>query len=91
MNRLWIRNDANYRLARTIIQGIIAVIITNLDLLIGTFSIPAEYKPMMTAIIMAILSPIMAHLGTNGVEKEELPEGYFEDMEEDNGDSEEDA
>lgn len=56
-------NETIYRLGRTILQGVIGVIIANLDVLIGTFSIPVEYKPFITALVMAVLSPIMSELG----------------------------
>ncbi len=57
-------NETKYRLLRTIIQGVIGVIISNLDLLIGGITIlPLEYKPIVVAVIMAILSPIMSALG----------------------------
>ena len=78
MNRLFYNNGAKWRLLRTIIQGIIGVFVANLDLIIGSFSIPAEYKPMIAAVVMAILSPIMAELGTSEMDKPELPEDYFE-------------
>ena len=78
MNRLFYNNGAKWRLLRTIIQGIIGVFVANLDLIIGSFSIPAEYKPMIAAVVMAILSPIMAELGTAEMDKPELPEDYFE-------------
>ena len=51
------------RLARTIFQGVIGVLIANIDLLIGFFVIPPDMKPFITALVMAILSPIMATLG----------------------------
>lgn len=82
MNRLFIRNDAKYRLLRTIIQGIIGVIIANLDYLIGATPMSPECKTFIVAFIMAILSPVMATLGTEEVEKEELPDDYFEGEEE---------
>lgn len=78
MNRLFYNNGAKWRLLRTIIQGIIGVFVANLDLIIGSFSIPAEYKPMIAAVVMAILSPIMAELGTSEMDKPELPEDYYE-------------
>lgn len=78
MNRLFYNNGARWRLLRTIIQGIIGVFVANLDLIIGSFSIPAEYKPMIAAVVMAILSPIMAELGTAEMDKPELPEDYYE-------------
>ena len=64
MNTFLTSNETRYRLLRTIIQGIIGVIIANLDLLIGRFSIPPEMKPVIVALVMAILSPIMSELGT---------------------------
>lgn len=51
------------RLARTIFQGVIGVLIANIDLLIGFLVIPPDMKPFITALVMAILSPIMATLG----------------------------
>ena len=53
-------NEWQWRLARTIVQGIIGVLIANIDLIIGSFAIPVEYKTMAVALVMAILSPIMA-------------------------------
>ena len=79
MNRLFIRNDAKYRLLRTIIQGIIGVIIANLDYIIGVFSWPAGTKALIVALVMAILSPIMSAMGTDEMpEKEDLPEDFWE-------------
>lgn len=60
----WLRsNETQARLLRTILQGIIGVIIANVDLLVSGLTIPAEYKPMIVALVMAILSPIMSELG----------------------------
>lgn len=89
MNRLFVRNDAKYRLLRTIIQGIIGVIIANLDLMIGTFSIPTEFRPMIAALVMAILSPIMTAMGTKEMpDKEDIPHGFFEEEGGDDGETE---
>lgn len=65
-------NDTKDRLIRTILQGIIGVIIANLDLLVSGLTIPAEYKPMIVALVMAVLSPIMAELGKEKDKDEEL-------------------
>lgn len=63
----WLRsNETQARLLRTILQGIIGVIIANVDLLVSGLTIPAEYKPMIVALVMAILSPIMSELGKEG-------------------------
>lgn len=56
-------NEPRYRLARTIVQGVIGVIIANLDLLIGMTPIPPALKPVITGFVMAILSPVMAMMG----------------------------
>lgn len=56
-------NDTKWRLARTIVQGIIGVFVSNLDLIIGELSIDPAFKPAITALVMAILSPIMSELG----------------------------
>ena len=63
LKALFNSNDTKDRLIRTIIQGVIGVIIANLDLLVSGLTIPTEYKPMIVALVMAILSPIMAELG----------------------------
>ena len=56
-------NEPRYRLARTIVQGIIGVLVANLDLLIGMTPIEPALKPVITGVVMAILSPVMAVLG----------------------------
>ena len=56
-------NEPKYRLARTIVQGIIGVLVANIDMLIGLTPIPPALKPVITGLVMAILSPIMAMLG----------------------------
>ena len=63
MNEFLKSNETKYRLARTIVQGVIGVLIANIDLLIGMIQIPMELKPMIVAIVMAVLSPIMSELG----------------------------
>lgn len=89
MNRLFISNGARYRLLRTIIQGIIGVIIANLDLLVGVFDFSPAAKAVIVALVMAILSPVMASLGTTDMpEKEDVPHGHFEEEGEDDDDSE---
>ena len=76
MSKMLINNEARYRLLRTIIQGIIGVIIANLDVIIGVFSWPVEIKAIIVALVMAILSPIMAALGSS----KELPENYWDKL-----------
>lgn len=61
-------NSTFYRLARTIAQGVIGVIVANIDLLIGAINIPTDWKPFIVAMVMAILSPIMGALSDNNIE-----------------------
>ena len=60
MKKFLTSNNWQFRLARTIVQGVIGVIIANLDMIIGAIAIPMEYKAMIVALVMAVLSPIMA-------------------------------
>lgn len=56
-------NETKYRLLRTIVQGILGILIANLDLLIGKLTFDPAFKPMIVALVMAVLSPIMAEIG----------------------------
>ena len=58
-------NKTLYRLARTILQGIIGVIVAYIDVIVGAMAIPNEMRPMIVALVMAILSPIMSELGAS--------------------------
>lgn len=60
----WLRsNSASARLTRTIVQAVVGVLVANIDFLIGHFSFSPEMKSFIVALCMAILSPLMAHLG----------------------------
>ena len=63
MDKFLTSNEWQYRLLRTIIQGILGVIIANLDVLTGAFIFDPTMKGVIVALVMAILSPIMALLG----------------------------
>ena len=63
MQRFLNSNETKYRLARTILQGVIGVLIANVDLFVSSMTIPPQYKSMIVALVMAILSPIMSELG----------------------------
>lgn len=63
MNYFLTSNSASMRLARTIVQAIIGVIITYADVLVGQVVFNAEMRPVIVALVMAVLSPIMAVLG----------------------------
>ena len=66
MNNWLNDNSTKARLLRTIVQGVIGVLIANLDLLVGMVQIPPELKPVIVALVMAVLSPIMSEMGGRG-------------------------
>jgi hypothetical protein len=63
MNTFLTSNDTRYRLLRTIVQGLIGVLIANIDTLVGFTPIDPALKPIIVAVVMAVLSPIMSELG----------------------------
>ena len=63
MNTFLTSNETRYRLLRTILQGILGVIIANIDLFVSFIQIDPALKPVIVAVVMAILSPIMSELG----------------------------
>ena len=63
MNEFLTSNEAKYRLLRTIFQGIIGVLIANIDLIVGYVIFDPSARALIVALVMAILSPIMAELG----------------------------
>lgn len=56
-------NGWQYRLLRTILQGVIGVIIANVDLIVGYCVLDPSQRALVVALVMAVLSPIMAMLG----------------------------
>ena len=65
MNTFLTSNEAKYRLARTILQGIIGVLVANIDLIMGQVVLDPAQRAIIVPVVMAILSPIMAALGEN--------------------------
>ena len=64
-------NEWQWRLLRTIVQGIVGAIIANIDVITGAFQIGDVWKPIIAMLIMAILSPIMAEIGNKNTDIEE--------------------
>ena len=58
-------NEWQYRLLRTIVQGVIGFLIANIDMIISNFTLDANAKAIIVGLVMAILSPIMAEIGKN--------------------------
>lgn len=59
-------NEWQWRLARAIVQGILGVIIANVDLIFGQVVLDHAWRALVVALIMAALSPVMAELDSGG-------------------------
>lgn len=73
-------NETLWRVLRTIVQAVIGVVIANLDVIIQAIEISDTWKPVIVALVMAILSPIMSEIG-KGVEKAEEKKKLAEEEE----------
>ena len=63
MNRFLTGNEWNWRLARTIVQGILGVVVANIDVLVGAAVLDPSARAIVVALCMAVLSPVMAEIG----------------------------
>ncbi len=63
MNEFLTSNEWQYRLARTIVQGVLGVVVANIDLIVGYAVLDPSQRALVVALVMAVLSPIMAQLG----------------------------
>ena len=72
MRTLLTSNEWNWRLARTILQGILGVVVANVDVLVGCAVLDPTARGIVVALVMAVLSPVMAELGAASAERKEL-------------------
>lgn len=63
MDKFLNSNDWQWRLGRTVAQGVLAVLVANIDLLVGTCVVEPVWRAFVVALVMAVLSPVMAELG----------------------------
>lgn len=68
-------NEWYWRLARTIAQGVIGVLVANLDLIVGWCVLDSSMRALVVALVMAVLSPVMAELGERGGDLPAIPRG----------------
>ena len=61
-------NTLGARLARTIIEGVLSVLVVNIVIIVGWFNLSPEMAAIVTALLMAILSPVIAMLHTGNPE-----------------------
>ena len=74
MNEFLASNEWQWRLLRTVVQGVLGVVIANLDLILGWCVLDPSMRALMVALVMAVLSPVMAALG-GGEEEIVIPKG----------------
>ena len=75
MSEFLASNEWQWRLARTIVQGVLGVFIANIDLILGYAILDPTLRALVVAFVMAILSPVMAALGGGDGDKPEIPRG----------------
>jgi hypothetical protein len=63
MSEFLTSNEWQWRLLRTVAQGILGVAVANVDLIMGTCVLDPTWRALAVALVMAVLSPVMAELG----------------------------
>lgn len=66
MNRFLTSNEWQWRLLRTVVRGVrgvLGVVVANVDLLMGVAVLDPTWRALCAAMVMAVLSPVMAELG----------------------------
>lgn len=66
MGKFLSSNEWQWRLLRTIVQGVLGVVVANIDLIMGYVILDPATRALVVALVMAVLSPVMAMLGGKG-------------------------
>ena len=66
MNRFLTSNERQWRLMRTVVQGVLGVVAANVDLFMGMAVLDPTWRAPCMAMAMAVLSPVIAELGKAG-------------------------
>ena len=66
MNRFLTSNERQWRFMRTVVQGVLGVVAANVDLLMGGAVLDPTRRALCVAMVMAVLSPVIAELGKAG-------------------------
>lgn len=78
MNTFLTSNSWQMRLARTVVQAIVAFIFNNIVVILAATSIPAELQVIIVSTVMAIQAPIYHMLGMRTADK--LPDEPDDDI-----------
>lgn len=63
MNLFLTSNEWQWRLLRTVVQGVLGVVVANVGLLMGVAVLDPTWRALCMAMVMAVLSPVMAEFG----------------------------
>ncbi len=63
MERFLASDEWYWRLARTVVQGVLGVVVANVDMLVGCAVLESTWRAVVVALVMAVLSFVMAELG----------------------------
>ena len=69
MNEFLTSNTPQMRCARTIVQGVLGVVIAQLPQVLGLYQLDPVWSASIVALTMAVLSPVMAMLGSEDGEE----------------------
>lgn len=69
MNAFLTSNEWQWRLARTVMQGMLGVLVANIDLMVGFCVLEPTLRALVVALVMTVLSPVMTEIGSH------LPDG----------------
>lgn len=78
MNTFLTSNSWQMRLARTVVQAIVAFIFDNIVVILAATSMPADVQVMIVAAAMAVQAPIYHALGMRTADR--LPEPPDDDI-----------
>ena len=59
-------NEWYWRLARTVLEGVLGVLVANLDTILGFTALGAGARTLVVALVAAVASPVLAALGAGG-------------------------
>lgn len=59
-------NEWGWHLLRTVAQGVLGVVVANVDLLMGCAVLDPTWRAVCVVLVMVVLSPVMAELGRAG-------------------------
>lgn len=63
MDKFLNSNEWQWRLLRTIVQGVLGVLVANIDQILGYVVLDGSTRTLVVALVMAVLTPIMSELG----------------------------